>query len=161
LFSGVAELGAFASVLALTLLPATAAHGAAAGLGAAALEAFYIVVSGLIAEARQPPTPERSARWESGARQSAWIAYVLPIERGAAALVHIGARGLVAFGFSTATVAPIALALLTFTAVDGIATYGTARVWNWFDPPIATRYYLFVLVAGVANLALLALAASG
>jgi hypothetical protein len=161
LFSGAAELGAFAGVLALNLLPMTAAHGAAAGLGAAVLEAFYIIVSGLIAEARQPPAPERAAAWESGARQSAWIAYVLPIERGAAALVHIGARGLVTLGFSTASIAPIALALLTFTAVDGLATYGTARSWNWFDPAIAARYYLFVLVAGGANLALLALAASG
>lgn len=162
--SGVLELGALAAAFGAGLMPATVAHGVAAGIGAAALEVFYLVTAGIASAARETPAPEgaahpRAVAWEGGARRSWIVANMLLVERVVAGVVHVGTRGLVAGSIAGAGMVPAIVALLTFTAVDGVATYGAAHGWNWFEPQVAGRYYLFVLLAGAGNLALLALAA--
>jgi hypothetical protein len=75
---------------------------------------------------------------------------MLFVERFAAMLTHVGARGTVYVSVVRRDPAPGIAALALFAVIDGVAVYGTTAGWNWFDPQIARRFYgLAYVVAGL------------
>ena len=71
-------------------------------------------------------------------------------ERFGALLGHIGSRGLVWLSIS-GPFYPFVLAIIGFTAVDGVATYGVYKKWDWLKPKIWKRFYGFVTLVGVVE----------
>lgn len=155
-FSGLAELGFLSYLMIEGLVSKDAAGGAAAGIGAASLEIVYLLANGVVEDIRRPD-PARYQAWLRGARRSLWVANMIFIERSAATMLHVGTRGLLALSLSQKLLLPIMIAIITFAAVDGLATYGAVRKWNWFNPILCRRFFQFILLAGAFNLALFAL----
>ena len=155
LFSGLAELGFLAVFIAAGMVPRDAIGIIAAGLGAASLEIVYILAEGVISDFRQPDNA-RYLAWLRGARRSLWVANMIFIERFATTILHVGTRGLLAVSMNQMIVLPVTVAMLSFGAVDGVATYGISRKWNWYNPIRCRRFYQFVLLVGLLNLALFA-----
>lgn len=157
-FSSAAELGAHALAVSAGFLQAGVVAGAAAGIGVACIEIIYVLAVGVIADLRNPD-PAKLESWRRGARRSGWVEHMLFIERASAAALHVGARALVGASLAGAGWVFAGIAFVLFAAVDGVATYGAARRWNWFNPVLCRRYYSFVIASGGVTLVLSALAA--
>ena len=155
LISGTCELGVFGIAFVVTMLPLNPISGLACGLGAACFEIAYLVVAGAIEDYRHP-NPEKFKRWLAGAKVSNWIAHMAVIERIGASLLHILTRVLVVVSFLTLNPGPALIALAAFIVVDGLATFGVAEDWDWFNATICRRFYTSVY--SVVSLCLLALA---
>ncbi|MGH9363083.1 MAG: hypothetical protein ACRD2T_14325 [Thermoanaerobaculia bacterium] len=77
------------------------------------------------------------------------------VERGLALIGHTGSRGLIWLG---TTGAPwcAAVALATFTLVDGVAAYGWLRKWDWLEIRTWRRSYGLCAAVGILELLLFA-----
>lgn len=150
MISGFAEIGALWIVVAADLLPLQAQAGIACGFGAASFEIFYLIVVGAIEEHRHPD-PAKYHRWEAAARKSYWVANIGIIERSGATVIHVVARWSLFVGLAHAAIIPVANAVLSITLVDGLATYGVARKWDWFNPRTCRAFYLSVFGAGAVG----------
>lgn len=148
--SGVTELGALWLALTTDWMPVTLAAGVACGLGAASFEIAYLIVAGAIHDARHPD-PEKFERWLAGARVSHWVAHQVVIERLGAVLLHVVTRAAVVESFMTSQIASALVALAMFTVVDGMATYGVAKNWDWFDPDTCRRFYTGIYSVGIVG----------
>lgn len=154
LASGLFELGAFLLVLTAGFISTTPAAGFAAGLGAGSVEVVYLVIVGAI-ENQRNPNPERYQRWLVAAQRSHWVAHMGWVERFSALVLHSATRTAVVVSVIDADPIPLVLALLAFMLVDGGATYGVAREWDWFDPIVCRRFFLMLLGVGAAVWAML------
>lgn len=153
--SGISELGMLWLCFAALDVPATALAGAIAGVGAASLEVYYIIGEGI--RHRNAPDQEKQQRiWLRGARYSGLVRHMFLIERVLAGGIHIGTRALFLGGIERGLPLASAAAILTFVAVDGTATYGVGRRWNWCAPRTARRFYSLLALASA-----LALGAAG
>jgi len=72
------------------------------------------------------------------------------IERFLATVLHVACRVLVLASVASGSVLPVAIALSFFVVVDGTATYGVVRGWNWCRSRTAQRFYAFLSVAAGA-----------
>ena len=129
------------------------------GIGAGSFEALAIVAYSLWLHLSHTRADEDALRqWRENAPRSIWVRYYMPIERLGALFGHVGARGLVALGAGSSSVLQgVGFALIplaTFSAVDGIASFGEAKRWRWLDPQVARPFYTFALLAGAFELAL-------
>ncbi|WP_206064805.1 hypothetical protein [Nitratireductor mangrovi] len=149
LVSGVSELGVLWLAVAAGMAEATLQSGLWCGIGAAAVEVAYLVITGV--RRRHDPELRRQHRvWLRGAAASRVVAHMFAIERALATLIHVASRVLVMASISLGVVWPVLLALLAFTAVDGTATYGAVHRWNWCRPTTARRFYLLLALCAVA-----------
>jgi hypothetical protein len=163
---GAAAWGLFSAAIELSsaLIPAylyseslTLSEIAAFGFGASSVEIVYVVGSG-IAEHIKRPNLEVLQAWIIGARASLWVRNMLFLERLSATAGHVSGRGLAYISLSESRPWAGIAALICFAAVDGVAIYGKSKRWNWFDPDIARKFYLFCLV--VASIEVILFAAS-
>ena len=155
-FSGLAELGLLGYLMLEGVVSTGAASAAATGIGAASLEIVYVLAEGVITDIRHPD-PAKYQAWLRGARRSLWVANIIFIERSAATILHVGTRGLLAISIGQILLFPIMIAMVSFAVVDGLATYGAVRKWNWFNPILCRLFCQFVLLAGALNLTLFVL----
>lgn len=145
LLSAATELGA-AAVCLLELLPrGSALHAAAFGAGAAGLELGWLLVAATVEAAEAARGDAAAAPWH--------VRWTFVIERAAAALGHVGSRGLVWLALG-GPAWPAAVATLSFAAVDGVATLGVLEQWDWLDPRRWRRFYGFVAAVGAGELLL-------
>jgi hypothetical protein len=148
------ELGFAGAAFALVLPRGSAALVVAFGVGAGALEAVLLLAAARAEEraaqrTREDPPPVR------GLRRHGFV-----VERTAATLGHVGARGLVWLGVHGSPW-PWVLALVTFAAVDGTATFGVRRGWDWTAPAVWWRFNAFIVAVGILEVAVFVLLASG
>lgn len=141
LLSAVTELGAAAIVFAYMLSEGTLIHAVAFGAGAGILEAVILLVMALLSKEKE----ERVLPW--------YQEWTFVIERFGALLGHIGSRGLVWLSIHGPAY-PFIIAILGFATVDGVATYGVLKKWDWLQPKIWKQFYSFVTLAGVAEITL-------
>jgi len=160
LASGIAELGVLAAIATSGWLPLQLEVAAICGLGAAGFEIVFIVVTGAIEDYRHPD-PDKLARWLAGARRSLWVAYMGAIERIDATALHVMTRIAVFDAMITQARTPALVALGLFALVDGAATYGASRDWDWFEPRICRAFYLTISGAALAGWAYMALRLTG
>ena len=155
LISAAAELGVAAATL-VYFSPSTPSivdltlFSSAAG----ATELLVVALGSLLVSAN----PAEVAQWEESARSSALVRHRFFLERIIALVGHTGSRGLIGLsvGMSSGVGAVCAatIAVVGFSATDGIAGYGQARAWDWSDPALCTR--VFGLFAGIAAIELAA-----
>tara|TARA_R110002073_G_scaffold4954_3_gene31467 strand:+ start:2465 stop:3172 length:708 start_codon:yes stop_codon:yes gene_type:complete len=154
LWSAACELGIAAAVATAMSAAPSPASLAAFGLGAGAAELVF-----LLAHARTDTVePHLVETWRREARESVWIRYSFLVERTTALALHAGTRGLIWTSLSTEAIWPAITAFALFSLVDGVAVYGAARQWNWYQRSIHRRYIGFSSAAAAASLVLLALA---
>jgi hypothetical protein len=148
--SAVSELGAAALAFAVVLPVGGVGAVVAFGVGAGTLEAALLFAAARVQTgADEAPTP--AAPGVEGVQRHGFV-----VERVAALLGHVGSRGLIWVGVH-GPAWPLAFALATFAAVDGVASYGHRREWNWMAPAVWWRFNAFTL--GVALVELLVFAA--
>ena len=152
LLSAVLELGCAALYL-WRMKDADIDSVLAFGAGAGAAEVLYVLVVGSFAKRN----PEREAAWAETARESLCVRYQVPIERFFALIGHVGSRGLVYVGLHSGMPAGSILllaALVFFTVIDGVATYGHLSGWDWFDPVRCRYVHGFFAAMSLLELAL-------
>lgn len=125
-------------------------------IGAGCTETLFVLGASLLSK----PGDEKIDFWIKGARQSLCVQHVLLVERVIALSGHVGARGLVCVAVYGAVPWLAALAVVTFSLVDGLAAYGESRNWNWFDPRTCHRFYGFCASISVLEAVLFALASA-
>ncbi|NBB84879.1 MAG: hypothetical protein GVY12_01480 [Bacteroidetes bacterium] len=143
--SAVSELGAAALAFTVVLSGGSVGSVVAFGLGAGALEA------GLLLRAAQVQTGADEASTGAAARVDGVQRYSFVVERVAALMGHVGARGLIWVGVH-GPVWPVAVAVVTFAAVDGVASYGHRREWDWMAPTVWWRFNAFTLGLALVEL---------
>lgn len=148
--SAVSELGAAALAFALVLSGGSVASVVAFGSGAGILEAALLLAAARAQNGADEASSTAAPRVE-GIQRHGFV-----VERVAALLGHIGSRGLIWVGLH-GPAWPLAFALVTFAAVDGVASYGHRREWDWMAPAVWWRFNTFTL--GVALVELLVFAA--
>ncbi len=141
LLSAFTELGATALVFIYILSEGGLLHVVAFGAGAGVVEALILLGVALFSKEKN----EAKLLWYQN--------WTFVIERFGALLGHIGSRGLVWLGIS-GPLYPLALAIIGFTAVDGVATYGVYKKWDWMEPKLWKRFYGFVMLVGILEVAL-------
>jgi len=140
-WSAICELGIAAIIFIKT--SSTLANVIGFGVGVGIIEIIY-VVSQLIV--KKPPKSES---------QKGFMKWSLAIERLLTLIGHVSSRGLIWIGIKSWFLSPFLLiALLLFSIVDGVATYGTASEWNWSDSRLYKRFLGFVAVMGAIELIL-------
>jgi hypothetical protein len=152
LLSSLLELGAAALYL-WRLDSADLFTVLAFGAGAGSAEVVYVLAAGSLAK----PDPQKEVAWARNAWNSFCVRYQVPIERLFAVIGHIGSRGLVYVGLHGSAAEAIlwlSVALLFFTAVDGVATYGHVRNWDWSEPATCRRAHGFFAVISISELLL-------
>jgi hypothetical protein len=87
------------------------------------------------------PAPDVVARWQLAAKRSLCVRHVREIERTLSMLGHIGSRGLVGMALLSSSVWPFVIAVLTFTATDGLAALGHLRNWDWFNSRTCVQFH--------------------
>lgn len=148
--SAVTELGAAALVFLYLLPEGSLSLVLAFGAGAGVVEALILFGVGLLSKTK-------AATAEKSASALPWYQeWTFAVERFGALLGHIGSRGLVwlAVHSSLYPALPAILALISFSTVDGVATYGTLKKWDWLEPRIWKRFYSFATLVGVLEVAL-------
>ena len=152
LLSAVLELGCAALYL-WRMKDADINSVLAFGVGAGAAEILYVVVVGSLAKR----DPAREAAWAGAARKSLCVRYQVPIERCFALIGHVGSRGLVYVGLHVGMPGGSILllaALVFFTLIDGVATYGHLSGWDWFDPAQCRYVHGFFATVSLLELVL-------
>jgi len=143
--SAVSELGAAALAFTVVLSEGSVGSVVAFGLGAGALEA------GLLLRAAQVQTDADETSTEAASRVDGIQRHSFVVERVAALMGHVGARGLIWVGVH-GPVWPVAVAVVTFAAVDGMASYGHRREWDWTAPTVWWRFNAFTLGLALVEL---------
>lgn len=141
LLSAFTELGAVALVFIYILSEGGLFHVVAFGAGAGIIEALILLGMTLFSKEEKPADLPWYQQW------------TFVIERFSALLGHIGSRGLVWLGIS-GPFYPFILAIIGFTAVDGVATYGVYKKWDWLEPKTWKRFYGFVTLVGITEIVL-------
>lgn len=145
--SALCELGAAALAFAFLLPSGTAWHAAAFGAAAGAVEILWILIPairGALVEGSQWPSP---SEYTEVLQHVQWT---FVVERSTTLMGHIGSRGLVWLSLQELPWCAI-LAAATFTAVDGVATYGVLCNWDWHEISRWRRFYGFVTAVGVVE----------
>jgi hypothetical protein len=102
------------------------------------------------------------SRSTSAAPDTLRARWTFVVERATALLGHAASRGLVWLAVRGRLPAVGAIACALFGTVDGVATYGVSKKWDWLEGRIWRRFYGFVLVVALVEWGmLLALAKSG
>lgn len=147
-WSALCELGVVAVYFLFISRPAFAVDVIGVGLGVGSAEVLFIVRGGwlaLLAPSKLLPS-EPPGDWFA-----AWSGV---FERASTSVGHAATRGLVWAGLGGWPLAPFAaFGFLTFALVDGIATYGTARGWDWKEPRLARRFNTFLAVIALLEAA--------
>ena len=151
LLSGLAELGLALSVLYLLVPLGDATTLIAFGVSAGSTEVFYVLLI-LAPREAQKALESGALRRKAQASPPPLGSVVLGsiLERAYATVIHTTTRGLVAISILGSDPLPGLLGLLAFTLVDGAASFGDFRGWNWQDARILRRFHAFGL--GVAAL---------
>ncbi|MHC4931953.1 MAG: hypothetical protein ACYTGV_07180 [Planctomycetota bacterium] len=105
------------------------------GIGAAAVEVFYVIGAAILAAKDEEGTTE----------EDPFVAWSGVMERASTFLGHVATRGLIWVGVQDPKLMPaLLIGLVTFSLVDGIAVYGTDAGWNWTEPRFCRRFQLFL-----------------
>ena len=150
--SAVTELGAAALVFLYLLPEGSLSLVLAFGAGAGIVEALILFGVGLFEKTKAQETVA-----DKSTSALPWYQeWTFVVERFGALLGHVGSRGLVWFAVHSPLSAalPAIFALISFSAVDGVATYGTLKKWNWLEPRIWKRFYSFATLVGALEVAL-------
>lgn len=141
LLSAFTELGAAALVFVYVLSEGGLLHAIAFGAGAGIVEALILLGMALFSKEEKPTGLPWYQQW------------TFVIERFGALLGHIGSRGLVWLSVS-GPFYPFMLAIIGFTAIDSVATYGVYKKWDWLEPKTWKRFYGFVILVGIIEIIL-------
>jgi hypothetical protein len=135
--SAVTELGAAACFLwrAKLRLPDVLAFG----IGIGAFEALFVLLLGWL-EGLDGPA--------AAANRFAFVGGFLLLDRLLALIGHTASRVLLYVGLRHRWLLPALLSVALFSSVDGTVSYGTLANWDWEDPGLLTRFYLFVAAVG-------------
>jgi len=156
LVSALCELGAAGVAFLWLLPPGTALHAAAFGAGAGWIEMLAILFLALGTAGRgTAPLPDPAPETASALPQH--VQWNFLVERGLTLIGHLGSRGLVwlmARGFTWCGI----LAVATFSLVDGVASYGKFRKWDWLEMSCWKRFYGFLALVSASEVAVFAIA---
>lgn len=155
LVSAVSELGVAAAVFVTAQPPADPLNAiltfaVAGGVTEAALLLALIPF--------QRPEQRVVESWVSHAKASRLIRYQMFVERTITLAGHIGARGLFIVAIHARVWPLLALPVLTFAAVDGLASYGFHVGWDWCEPGRARRFYGACAGIAITELAVMVIA---
>ena len=140
LVSAVCELGMAALFLRRRTL--SAANVLAFGAGIGSFEVFFILGSAVVAAI----WTEADAPSGSMPVAAAWLFFLL--ERAITLVGHVSSRVLVYVALRARWPLPAAVAVLLFTCVDGVASYGHAAGWDWERVALRAGLILFLAVTG-------------
>jgi hypothetical protein len=148
--SGISEMGVLYLAAIAGVVTSSAATGLWTGIGASVAEIAYLISVGMLKRA-EPETLKQQRIWLRGARSSRLVRHIFAVERLLATVLHIACRVLVLATVASGSLVPLAMALGFFVIVDGTATYGVVRRWNWCRRRTARRFYaLLAAAAGAA-----------
>lgn len=106
------------------------------GVGIGSFEVLFVFGLGLVAE-----EPATAPVW-----WAAWLGFFA--ERALALVGHVASRVLVHVAIRLRQLVPAAIAVATFTAVDGMAEYGAAADWDWSSPGVLAWMLGFLACVG-------------
>lgn len=147
--SGVSEMGVLYLAAIAGLVTASIANGLWTGIGASVAEIAYLISVGML-KRNEPETLKQQRIWLRGARSSRLVRHIFAVERLLATVLHVACRVLVLATVASGSLVPLVMALGFFVIVDGTATYGVVRRWNWCRPRTARRFYAFLTAAAGA-----------
>jgi hypothetical protein len=137
--SAATELGiAWLALESTHIMPASIFDFMALAVGAGSTEALGVLVWTVF----QPADAAAPAAWRAQAERAWHVRHQFAIERTLAWLGQFGSRMLLCatqfFGWWW----PLTVAMLTFSATDGLAAYGHARGWDWSAPRALGGYFV-------------------
>lgn len=153
LWSSFCELGATVAVILFFKPFPGLLEAIALGTGAGAFEVLF-VLGAIYFESRGKKEDSNTAP-----PGNAFLRWSTVFERIFALIGHVGTRGLIWVSLVSGNPLPTLLAVITFSIVDGLATYGIAMKWDWKDPRICLRFQGFVAFLSIVELALFLLLA--
>jgi hypothetical protein len=148
--SGLAELGIAFLMLYLLIPLENVAVLIAFGVGAGSIEVLYLLLILTPREVQRALESGSLRLRDQASPPPPGVALWSILERAYATVIHTTTRGLVAVSILGSNPLPALLGLLAFTLVDGAASFGDLRGWNWQDTRILRRFHAFGL--GVAAL---------
>jgi hypothetical protein len=151
IMSSITELGVTAFFFVLLLDQSSIIRVVTFGIGVSTTEIIFVIVSAMI-EHRYNRDQGTELAWTKGASKSLVVRYMSVVERVDGLIGHISSRGLIYLSILWNSPAIAILSIFTFSIVDGVATYGSLAQWNWFDPHLCRRFYLFVTGVSVIEM---------
>jgi uncharacterized membrane protein YhfC len=138
--SAMTELGAAAWFLRRATLALSDALAFGAAIGS--FEVLFVLLLGWLEGFSDPPA--------SVTDQFAFVDAFLLLERLLALIGHTASRLLLYVGIHRRRPSIILLAIVLFSIVDGVASYGVLADWDWNSPTVLVGFYSFVtIVTGV------------
>lgn len=148
--SSLSELGLAAAVLAMSGQAFSTADVVVFATAAGATEAVLVLGAAYL----QKTDGDEAEAWLRGAACSLCVRYIFLIERVVALAGHFGSRGLICLAVIGSRYDLAAFALMSFALTDGLAEYGMAKTWNWFDATTCRRFYTACALISAAEVAL-------
>ena len=145
LLSGLAELGIAFLVLYLLVPLGNVTTLIAFGVSAGSTEVLYVLLILTPREVQKALESGALRLKAQGSPSPLGVALWPVLERAYATVIHTTTRGLVAASILGSDPLPGLLGLLAFTLVDGAASFGDFREWNWQDARILRRFHAFGL----------------
>jgi hypothetical protein len=137
LLSGASELGLSAICFLSLLGRLDVKHLIAFGVGASSAEVCLVMSLAFL----QKSQPECVSARASGVSESNLVRFMQPLERFFALSIHVTSRWLVYVALFDQYYFLGVFAFVCFCAIDGLASFGHASDWNWFDPTVAWTFY--------------------
>ncbi len=152
-WSSACELGVTAAVFLFAYPSLENAIGF--GVGAGVVELFYLLLQQAVKTKTASSNQQNEATQPSKDRFMEWSGV---IERSLALIGHVSSRGLIWLGIRALYLTPFLLsAILLFSIVDGVATYGVSVGWDWTNSSIYKRFTRWVSIVGAVEVILFAL----
>lgn len=141
-WSAACELGAAAAAL-LAFSPRPILDEAVGlGVGAGCVEVIVLFAVGVMSRGR-------GATFDKV--EDPFVAWSGVMERASTVVGHVACRGMTWMGLASSVGIPfLALGVVTFSVVDGVAVYGKEAGWDWTDPRACRKWQGFL--AGIACL---------
>lgn len=150
ILSAVAEMGAAVGFAWYFLPTAGTREIVAFAFAAATVETMVLMAEGFWSTSDS----RHLASWSKNANYDFFVRHALFVERSVAILLHVGTRTLAVVGFVSGAYGWVALATLTFGALDGVADFGEEEEWQWYDRRVFYWYFGAIAAAGLSSLVL-------
>lgn len=119
------------------------------GVGIGAFEVLFVIAIGLLSLLGD----EGVAAGDHATMAAELGLLFFVLERGITLVGHVASRVLVYVALRHRALLPLAVALATFSIVDGVASYGWAAGWDWEDSATLGILYLFLIAVGAIEVA--------
>lgn len=153
LVSGFSEL--FAAAVFFAILPRmTPLEVIGFGAGAGIVEALALsvmTIGGMNPLQGTPLEIPKEEIWDAFGATTLRASLYPILERALCIGIHIGTRALVYISVTTLQPIPAIVALVLFSAGDGVAYYGYLRRWKFLEPRIALPFYGFIAILAATS----------